>query len=292
MRHQVVLATLLVAILCTPVLAGGEVGTLTDDQPQPTTTTTTPQYDGTATSQEDTTQPSDVNTAPSPASPPEAGPQGPRGPKGQPGRPGCSVRGSRGERGPAGRPGRPGRDAKHDDHNTVKQDIKSWYPASRSYVDARDNVTYEKSKAYTDGVTKGLNTTPANLPEKEKHMDLTPLWFLLGLLLVGGIIIGCITFPHVRQLRMFDLEDRHIRDSAERRAEREAAERQNKLDMVQAVIGQQFKQTENGMVRNGATLNGIGTVYNESDTRSGGREITPGEFAREPIIVREHPTTT
>ena len=83
------------------------------------------------------------------------------------------LRGSQGPRGLQGPPGPKGRDGKDAKigHRDVQQDIKSWNPASVSYVNARDQE-----------ILKKVSETPD--PERIKKIILA-----IGLVVIFGILI-------------------------------------------------------------------------------------------------------
>lgn len=107
-----------------------------------------------------------------------------------------------GPRGPRGFRGRPGRDGKtiikdgHQGHKGPYQHIKSWNPASLSFVKARDAKTLGEARAYTDGVVRGAQLRGHLTTTARGHRDhgwsIWPLlagllWILLILAILAGL---------------------------------------------------------------------------------------------------------
>lgn len=117
------------------------------------------------------------------------GKDGRDGVNGKDGRDGLNGRngstGTSGKPGLRGATGRPGRDAKHDSHNGVKRDIKSWNPASVSLVEAKaaqaKAEAIQLANAYTD---KTENESERKGKEK--------MWEILGTIGVILLILALV----------------------------------------------------------------------------------------------------
>lgn len=137
------------------------------------------------------------------------------------------------------------------------------------------------------------NSIPTTTVEKVRTgMDLTPIWILIGLLIVGAAIVIPMVFPHVQRLQQLtnDAERERLRDEAriaaaelERQrlnaieaqriaSERAEADRRTALELERLAITRelstrQFGPSENGRSTNRAHVDGVGTFENTSDNR-------------------------
>lgn len=119
-----------------------------------------------------------------------------RGPAGLPGKNGQP--GSQGPKGPQGQNGQDGQDA---NSTGIYQGVKSWNPASGSYVDARDKRNLEMAQAYTNGAVNNLqqrpqvvvNTTTPATSTGNAGEGYNSMWIFFGFCVAVFAIIAVIT---------------------------------------------------------------------------------------------------
>ncbi|MBM2820818.1 MAG: hypothetical protein HW405_578, partial [Candidatus Berkelbacteria bacterium] len=89
----------------------------------------------------------------------------------------------------------------HTDHQDPYREVKSWNPASRSYVDARDERTLREANAYTDGAIAGSRTESkgGHTPMGASPNDWSgPLPLLLPLLALLLLILVALSWGRIR----------------------------------------------------------------------------------------------